>query len=65
MMPGMDGWRFRQEQKEDPALASIPVVVISALGDIEQKASVLDAAEYLQKPVDSNKLLETVRRCCV
>jgi CheY-like chemotaxis protein len=65
MMPGMDGWRFRQEQKGDPILASIPVVVISALGDIEQKASDLGAYDYLQKPVEPGKLLDTVRRCCV
>ncbi len=64
MMPGMDGWHFREEQKKDPQLASIPVVVISALGDIEEKASSLGAAACLQKPVDAAKLLATVRRCC-
>jgi CheY-like chemotaxis protein len=64
MMPGMDGWQFRQEQRADPALASIPVVVISALGDIEQKSATLGACAYLQKPVEPGKLLETVRRCC-
>jgi FixJ family two-component response regulator len=40
------------------------VVVISALGDIEQKACTLGATEYLQKPLDSSQLLATVRRCC-
>jgi len=64
MMPGMDGWHFREEQKKDPQLASIPVVVISALGDLEEMASSLGAAAYLKKPVESAKLLETVRCCC-
>ena len=31
MMPVMDGWEFRRRQREDPALASVPVVVLSAL----------------------------------
>src|SRR5215208_1425026 len=31
-MPGMDGWDFRAAQLREPALASIPVVVMSAAG---------------------------------
>src|SRR5262245_24697691 len=31
MMPVMDGWEFRRRQREDPALANVPVVVLSAL----------------------------------
>ena len=30
MMPRMDGWRFRSEQKRDPDLAKCPVLVVSA-----------------------------------
>jgi excisionase family DNA binding protein len=29
-MPNLDGWRFRELQLKDPALAAIPVIVISA-----------------------------------
>jgi CheY-like chemotaxis protein len=64
MMPGMDGWRFREEQQQDPNLAGIPIIVISALADIEQNASTLGAADYLQKPVERARLLDAVRRCC-
>jgi CheY-like chemotaxis protein len=64
MMPGMDGWQFRQELKKDANLASIPVVVVSAADDLEKEASSLGAAAYLQKPVDGEKLIEAVRRCC-
>ena len=36
-MPVMDGWAFRREQKEDPALADIPVVVLTGIeGEHEQ-----------------------------
>src|SRR5258706_12954853 len=30
MMPVMDGWQFRVEQKQDPALATIPILALSA-----------------------------------
>ncbi|HWX35745.1 MAG TPA: response regulator, partial [Steroidobacteraceae bacterium] len=33
MMPVMDGWEFRAQQRKDRALADVPVVVLSALGD--------------------------------
>jgi CheY-like chemotaxis protein len=62
MMPIMDGWQFRREQGRDPALAAIPVVVLSADGNVQQKAASLRAADYLQKPVDVEHLLEVVRR---
>src|SRR4051812_17571750 len=32
MMPRMDGWAFRAAQRRDPALASIPVVVVTGYG---------------------------------
>src|SRR5262245_113977 len=60
MMPVMDGWQFRIEQKRDPALAYTPVIALSADGS--PKAAAVDAELYLQKPVDSNLLLESVAR---
>jgi CheY-like chemotaxis protein len=64
MMPVMDGWQFRAEQQRDPALAAIPVVVISADGRVPQKAASLGAAGYMRKPVDFDRLVEVVRRYC-
>lgn len=63
MMPVMDGQTFRAEQRADPALASIPVVVISAYRDVERYANDL-AAECLPKPVRLDALLATARRHC-
>src|SRR3954468_25043711 len=31
MMPVMDGWEFRRQQKADPEIAPVPVIVLSAL----------------------------------
>jgi DNA-binding response OmpR family regulator len=57
MMPGMNGWEFRARQRGDPELASIPVIVLSALG----KVPGVDAAAYLQKPFGLEDLLSAVR----
>jgi CheY-like chemotaxis protein len=64
MMPVMDGWQFRDAQQRDPALAAIPVVVISADGRVPQKAASIGAAGYLKKPVDFDTLVDVVRRYC-
>jgi CheY-like chemotaxis protein len=58
MMPVLDGRQFREEQKRDPDLASIPVVVVSAV----EGASSLDAAGHVQKPFEVEELLQTLRR---
>jgi signal transduction histidine kinase len=60
MMPVMDGWQFRVQQKSDPRLASIPVLAISA--DATPKAAAIDADAYLKKPVDYDTLLATIER---
>ena len=60
MMPIMDGWQFRIEQRKDPALATIPVVILSAMVN----ASTLDGDEAMQKPVKLKSLLALVARYC-
>jgi CheY-like chemotaxis protein len=60
MMPVMDGWQFRREQQRDPRLSAIPVVIISADGSVQQKATAIAAEGYVKKPIDPRVLLETV-----
>lgn len=60
MMPEMSGWEFRGEQLRDPALADIPVVILSATPDVARTAEELDAAGYVRKPFDLNELLDLV-----
>jgi two-component system, chemotaxis family, chemotaxis protein CheY len=64
MMPVMCGREFRKRQKQDPALASIPVVIVSAATEIGQEAVALGAASYLAKPIEPLHLLATIRRVC-
>jgi CheY-like chemotaxis protein len=60
LMPTMDGWEFRRRQKEDPRIAKIPVVVVSA----SDAAKPIDADGVLRKPVDIDRLLQTVAKHC-
>jgi CheY-like chemotaxis protein len=62
MMPVMDGWQFRDFQRRHPSLESIPVVVLSADGNVRQKARAIGAAGFLQKPVEIEDLLGTLQR---
>jgi CheY-like chemotaxis protein len=64
MMPVMTGWEFRKEQQQDPALAAIPVVVLSATQNIKKEATALGAAAHIQKPINFDTLLDTVERYC-
>jgi CheY-like chemotaxis protein len=64
MMPVMDGWKFRAEQRADPSLASIPVVVVSAATEVRKHAAALAVADYLVKPVELPALLNMIERNC-
>lgn len=64
MMPGMDGFQFRELQLQDPAIASIPVVIVSGGGTVPQKAAALGAAGYLVKPTDVQRLLAVMGDLC-
>jgi len=59
MMPRMDGWAFRQAQLGDKKLKDIPVVVLSAVGEI---AKPIKADLVLRKPVAPETLLQTVEK---
>jgi CheY-like chemotaxis protein len=48
-MPVMDGWAFRREQRRDPALSNIPVMVGS--GADADRFHELDAVATFEKPV--------------
>lgn len=55
-MPVMDGWTFLQEARSDPALAQIPVLVLSAW-NVKNVGE-----ESLAKPVNYYALIATVER---
>jgi CheY-like chemotaxis protein len=59
-MPVMDGWQFCQQQKRNPAWASIPVVLLSGEDDLARHAAALGVAGYFPKPIEFERLLETI-----
>jgi CheY-like chemotaxis protein len=63
MMPVMSGHEFYLEQQRDPALANIPIVVISADGNVALKAGAF-GGEYLAKPVRLETVLGVLGRHC-
>ena len=63
MMPDLDGWTVLAAIKGDPALAAIPVVLMSIV-DQKNRGYTLGAADYLVKPVDRTKLVETLTSIC-
>lgn len=64
MMPVMNGWQFRSAQQADPALATIPTVVISADSSLLNQPKPIDAMGYIRKPIPLDLLLDTVEQYC-
>jgi CheY-like chemotaxis protein len=61
-MPVMDGWAFRREQRGDPGIAGIPIVILSGV-EIDHPLE-LDAAAAFHKPVSFPEVVGVVRRLC-
>jgi CheY-like chemotaxis protein len=63
MMPVMDGWDFRSEQRRDPAFSHVPVVIVSASGfSPESIHTQFRPAAYVPKPLEHQRLLDVIGR---
>jgi len=60
MMPNLDGWSFRVEQRRRRAVAGVPVIVVSANASPEARA--IDAFAYLRKPLEYDAVRASVER---
>lgn len=60
MMPGIDGREVRKRMAADPATKSIPVLFLSAIGDLDDQLHTLEEGahgdEYLTKPFKPSEL---------
>jgi signal transduction histidine kinase len=63
MMPGMDGYEVCTRLRADPALAAVPVIMLTALDDRASKLRGLQcgADDFLGKPFDSAELRARMR----
>lgn len=63
MMPGMDGFEVCRRIKANPEKAHIPVVMVTALTDVQDKVRGLEAGadDFLSKPINDVALMARVR----
>ena len=62
MLPVMDGFEFRVQQLQDPAVADVPVIVLSSGGDLVRKVERMHVDACLSKPLDLDRLLALIAR---
>ncbi len=73
MMPGDGGVKMYSRLKSDPALADIPVIMLSAVAEssfrhvlamlnTHRAQPVPDPVAYLEKPLDHTRLLDSIRQ---
>lgn len=61
MMPGTNGWWFLDNQRNNPSLSKIPVVVCSAY---EESARSVKPSGFVSKPIHVDSLLGAVKAFC-
>lgn len=63
MMPGMDGYKVCTKIKNDARTAHIPVVMVTALSESEDRVRGLEcgADDFLSKPINDTALMARVR----
>jgi DNA-binding response OmpR family regulator len=61
-MPEKDGWWLLRELRDDPSLAMLPAIMVSALRGVEHRlrGGVEGAVAYITKPYRPERLLEFV-----
>jgi two-component system chemotaxis response regulator CheY len=62
MMPVMNGWEFKTQLNTKPELAQIPVVILSADGNVSERVNAIGVSGYLKKPIQLDTLLDTVKK---
>jgi CheY-like chemotaxis protein len=63
MMPDLDGWTVLAALKGDPALADIPVILVTIV-DEKARGYALGATDYMVKPIDRERLAGLLRSLC-
>jgi len=69
MMPRKDGYKLCAELKSNPDTEDIPIILLTAVGEAvpttrytHADGMSTEADEYIAKPIDTQSLLEAIRR---
>lgn len=64
MMPNLDGFKLCRMLREDPKFIHTPVVILTALSDIDSKAVAFGAGanDYLTKPYHLHELISIIKK---
>ena len=62
-MPHMDGLELVAALRADPALASIPVVMLTTRADWDERGKHLGVEGYVTKPILLDNLLNVIAKC--
>src|SRR3954466_11484197 len=62
MLPDIDGFEICRRMRQDLGLASVPIIILSALSGErdKQRGKECGADEYLTKPLDPDQLIKTL-----
>lgn len=63
MMPGLSGFEVTEKLRTDKGTQHIPIVLLTALNDINDRIKGIDAGcdDFISKPFDQNELLARIR----
>ena len=61
LLPGADGWEVLRQIKDDDAIASIPVIIVTVV-DEREVGLALGAVDYIVKPIRRDALLRSLER---
>lgn len=64
VMPVLNGWELCAELARRPALARVPVLLVSANAELDRSAVGLETVHLMKKPISFDRLLELVERYC-
>jgi two-component system, OmpR family, phosphate regulon response regulator PhoB len=65
LMPGMGGWEVYECMKRDEYMRTIPVIIVTAMGQSIDKTlarSIAKVDDYITKPFSSGELLTSIRK---
>lgn len=64
MMSGFSGDDFRRAQLADATVRHVPVILVSGVRDLAERAQALGAAAFFAKPLDLARLVAAIAQHC-